>query len=189
MKTITYLLILFISLPAFAIRNVQQAECLPNGVNWPVKAVYLHGLFKAAGGDTNNFRQLEANNRAAVEQIATMLQIRIAVPVSPVVSSLGWRRWQGNSLTKIEQMASAACGAPLVDGRALIGFSNGGYRVKEIVQQSCSTLSKYKRLISIGAPRSNLSGCGKLDQVVRHEFPPRRAEYDLPTKLDLYLNR
>ena len=183
MRNFKYLLILFISIPVYAARDVQFAECLPQGVDWPVRVVYLHGLFKASGADTNGFRALESNNRASLEQIAAMLRVRIAIPVSSSLTASGMRHWNGRSLASIEAAATAACGQAPSPARALVGFSNGAYRTQALARKPCAEFAEYSKLIAIGAPRVNVGGCKKLDQVPRHEFPPRVGEYDLVSRL------
>lgn len=139
-----------------AAASVQDAQCLPQSSeaqSWPVKAIYMHGLFKGGSGpDENGFRALEANNRQKLEEYAKKLKIRIAVPVAPVNGR--WRNWNSTGLKEVERQAREACGgAPLAEGRALIGFSNGGYTSRRYAMD-CSSTRGYSVILSIGAPNN-----------------------------------
>lgn len=140
---------------AFA-QSVQSPQCLPStdeAKNWPIKAIYMHGLFKGEGGpDTNGFRALEAGNRKKLAEYAQKLKIRIAVPVAPVNGQ--FRNWNSTGIKQVEKQARDACGgASLAEGRALIGFSNGGYRSRKYAHD-CESTRGYAAILSIGAPNN-----------------------------------
>ncbi|MBX3019000.1 MAG: hypothetical protein KF767_14025 [Bdellovibrionaceae bacterium] len=140
---------------AFA-QSVQSPQCLPatdEAKGWPIKAIYMHGLFKGEGGpDTNGFRALEAGNRKKLDEYARKLKIRIAVPVAPVNGQ--FRNWNSTGIKQVEKQAREACGgATLAEGRALIGFSNGGYRSRKYAHD-CESTRGYAAILSIGAPNN-----------------------------------
>lgn len=164
---ILFVLLLSFTDLAFA-QSVQQPTCLPStedAKNWPIKAIYMHGLFAGGSGpDTNGFRVLEAANRKKLEDYAKRLKIRIAVPVAPVNGQ--FRNWNSTGLKQVETQARAACGgAALAEGRALIGFSNGGYRSRRYAHE-CENMRGYSVVLSIGAPNGTTqSNCGGLKHV------------------------
>ena len=157
-------------------RNVQRAECFPTGsyaANWPVDAIYLHGHFHK-DGRKQQFLNWENANRDKLQELATRLKIRIAVPISPVVNrGSGKLEWNTVPLSKIEELARSACGnVPLAPRRAIIGFSNGGYKARDIAKLSCAAQSKYPVILSIGAPKNTIKGaCGNLVTTPDHVFP------------------
>lgn len=158
--------------------DAQQAECLPRdpkAQNWPVKAIYMHGLFSASGPDTNGFRQLEAGNRKKIEELARRYQVRIAVPVAKTIGRHQMRNWNLTDLPQVEQQAREACGgAPLASPRVLIGFSNGGYRVRNFSFQGCDKIKAYSRILSLGAPNGTRTGIcpdSKLVNRAPHALP------------------
>lgn len=158
-------------------RNVQRVECFPTGsyaANWPIEAIYLHGHFRRDGRG-QKFLDLENANRDKLQEIATRLRIKIAVPVSPRVNDKsGNREWNTLSLPDIESLARSACNnAPLAPRRAIIGFSNGGYKARDIAKLSCSAQSRYPVILSIGAPLNTIKGaCGNLVTTPAHDkFP------------------
>ena len=161
-------------------RTIQQTVCFPSSPdakNWPVKVIYLHGLFRP-NTDSDYYGTLEANNRDYLEGLAQRLQLKIAVPVSTTVSSGGFRMWNGVSLSKIESMASTACGgAPLANTRALIGFSNGGYAARNISYLPCNQSDAYMKLLAIGFPETDGGSCGNYVHVVPHAFPPADKDF------------
>jgi len=138
-----------------------------------VDAIYLHGHFKADSSG-QKFISLENANRDQLLEMATRLKIRIAIPVSPVVNrSSGNREWNTVSLSDIESLARKACGnAPLAKRRAIIGFSNGGYKARDIAKLSCQAQSAYPVILSIGAPKNTIRGaCGNLVTTPPHVLP------------------
>ena len=172
-----------ISIDATA-QSVQQSECLPHltkeNSKWPVRAIYLHGLFKGAGGpDTYGWRQLEAANRRKLEKMARKLHFRIAVPVAPILGATRVHQWNTTDLPQIEAAAARACGRKLSPKRAIIGFSNGGYRARKIGLMPCSKLANYEMILAIGAPSNTRgSSCSsgghkKLINVTPHSFDER----------------
>lgn len=154
-RGLVFSLVFIFAFGAFA-QSVQSPACLPataEAADWPVAAVYLHGLFKGGGGpDVNGFRALEAANRRKLDEYARRLKIRIAVPVAPVNGQ--FRNWNSTSLKQAETQARAACGgAALAEGRALIGFSNGGYASRRYAFD-CAGTRGYSAILSIGAPKN-----------------------------------
>lgn len=135
------------------------------------------------GARAAKYMNWEIQNRKYLEKLAMRHHIRIAVPTSDTVihsKSYGTvRTWSNKGLKEIESMASAACGgAKLEKPRALIGFSNGGYKATRIAQQSCGSRSDYKAIISIGAPNATGVSCGnsKYTKTKEHVFPPPKAD-------------
>lgn len=170
--------------------NVQQAQCYPateEAKNWPVKAIYLHGLFEPSGAGTG-YQNLEKKNMQQMKELAEKLKIRIALPRAQRITNYTYkvktrggttqrtirvRTWTGASLQEIENASRAACGgSQLADGRALIGFSNGGYRARRIAADVCQPNSGYSRIFAIGAPDSAGSvRCSFLTDLNPHELP------------------
>lgn len=161
-----------------------KSSCVPadeEAQSWPVTGIYLHGLHKPDGDDTKNFRQLELSNRKYLEEVAKKNKIRIALPVSSLLSkgsaklpyAKGMRSWTGYDLARVEQEAKAACGnAPLSSKRVLIGFSNGGYAARNLGSKNCDSLSNYSSILVIGAGGTEGVGrCGKLKTFPPHVFP------------------
>lgn len=156
------------------LRTIQQATCYPatdDAKDWPVKVVYLHGLFLPST-NSDYYGTLENDNRIYLESLARRLQIKIAVPVSTTLSSQGFRMWNGVSLAQIESMAASACGGPLASTRAIVGFSNGGYAARNISYLSCNQTRSYSKVIAIGLPESDGGSCGTYVHVAPHVFPP-----------------
>lgn len=181
------LLLLAFSGDALAVVNaetVQKPQCFPEGdagKDWPVRAVYLHGLFDPSG--TGTYVQWEMTNRRYLEQLARRHRIRIAVPTSDTVihsATYGRKRsWSSKGLKEIEAMASRACGGAKLDKpRVLIGFSNGGYKATAIAAAGCGARSDYSNIIAIGSPKANAAGCrnAKFTKVPVHKFPPANAD-------------
>ncbi len=162
-------------------RTIQQPvyfPSTPDAKDWPVKVIYLHGLFKPST-DSDFYGTLETDNRDYLEGLARRLQLKIAVPVSTVVSSGGFRMWNGVSLAKIESQASVACGVPLASTRALIGFSNGGYAARNISYLSCDQTDNYKKVIAIGFPETDGGSCPEIMfMLFRTFFLPRIEIFD-----------
>jgi hypothetical protein len=166
---------------------VQAPTCLPEGdqySEWPVKVVYMHGWFEPSG--TTFDCGLEAANRAKLREMAKDLHVRIAVPVGEV--SGGHHQWNGRSLSSVESSASNACGgAPLADGRALLGFSNGCYGIRDIVNKAgaCDLLAKhYARVAKFGCPgHEGINACGDggipVFHQTDHSFPASRVARQL----------
>jgi len=176
MRGLLSLVLLAILWPAGVHASVQNPQCFPQGPHaqqWPVKAVYLHGLFTASGADTNGFRALEAGNRRKIEELANRLRIRIAVPVAPVGRNR-MRNWNTTTLPQIESAAARACGISALDKpRALIGFSNGGYKARQVALLPCAQTQDYLKILAIGAPNNTRDGAcrGQLVNRAPHVMP------------------
>jgi hypothetical protein len=161
--------------------SVQTPRCFPEGSqydNWKIGAVYLHGWHDPtdAAPDKSGFNQLESNNRAALMQYALQNHIKIALPVSNrTLSSNGFRTWQGVSEGDIESAAVVACGgAGFAEKKMLIGFSDGGYKARQL---ACSS-SFFNSVYAIGSPpTANTPACNSsnLTQINPHVFPPQGA--------------
>lgn len=167
------------SLPPSVLRNIQISDCYPNtpeAKSWPVQAIYLHGLF-SPNSSTDYYGNLETDNRDYLEALANRLRLRIAVPLSDSLSPQGYRYWNGMALSRIEDMASKACNAPLADARALIGFSNGGYAARHISYLNCAAISAYTKLLAIGFPEDDGGNCGNYVHVAPHVFPPAEKDF------------
>lgn len=187
-KSVLVLLALTIGSSAMAGVNassIQKSQCFPEGSvgqNWPVRAIYLHGLFPPSGTG-GNYINWEIQNRKYLQNLALRHHIRIAVPTSNTVirsQSYGTvRTWSNKSLKQIESVASAACGGAKLDKpRAMIGFSNGGYKATAIAAQGCTARGNYSVIMAIGSPKANASSCrgSKFVKTSEHLFPPRKAE-------------
>jgi hypothetical protein len=159
-----------------AAENVQAPRCFPNrpeAVQWPIHAIYLHGLFTAKGKDIWGFRATEAENRGKLEALANRLHIRIAAPVAQSFSKDGFRQWNGATLEQVEAAAREACSdAPLAPKRALIGFANGGQWVGDVGKaMGCEALKAYSTILDIGDPGAPAQRCGEFIYIKKHEFP------------------
>jgi|GEM_PF-5031259 len=168
MRRACLLILIMVSPATFA--DVHKYECYPKeeyASSWPVDAIYLHGLFTADSADTNGWRKLEADNRVKLRAMADKLKIKIAIPVAPI-GGKNTRNWNSTSLAKIEAMAKQACGGkPLAKPRALIGFSNGGYKARQVANEACGT---YSKVLALGAVQSGGSNsCGNLVNHSRHD--------------------
>lgn len=169
---------LVVEFSAFA-DSVPKATCVPSNkesANWPVKAVYLHGLFAGGSDDINGFRQLERENRKKLEALASKLKIRIAVPRGDRPKGKTYYQWNRVSFSDIESRASQACGGEkLSSPRALIGFSNGAMKSLRIGQLDCGkSLKNYSLILSMGSPvEIGTQKCPGQKQVnwSRHAFP------------------
>jgi hypothetical protein len=160
--------------PVKANTRVAPTSACYGDASWPVGIIYLHGLFGATGtGDPSGFRQLEYNNREDLQKLAYQLHVRIAAPVSPVISGAD-RAWNGVTLSKIESLASSACnGSALAPKRSLIGFSNGAFQVKDMVCDTKDNFSAYTSLVAIGMQEAAPSSCAhKFTNIEPHVFPP-----------------
>ena len=161
--------------------SVQSPRCFPEGsqyASWKIGAVYLHGWHDPtdAQPDTNGFNQLESNNREALMKYALDHHIKIALPVSPRVnSSRGFRTWAGVSDGDIENASNLACGGVgFAEKKMLIGFSDGGYKAR---QMACSS-SFFNSVYAIGSPpTASTAPCNSpnLTQINPHVFPPQGA--------------
>lgn len=165
-------------------QSIQKSQCFPSSAeskNWPVAAIYMHGLFPPPGGSAA-YIKYETDARDYLEKLATRHKIRIAVPVSDnVINTKDYgtvHSWTGKSLKSIEAEAEKACGAKLDKPRALIGFSNGGYKATEIANAGCGMNPDYAVIVSIGAPKTKAGNCGstKYVKTAEHKFPPDDAE-------------
>jgi hypothetical protein len=159
-----------------------RAACLPEGVaasgSWPVLVVYLHGWFAAAGpDDVRGTRALERANRAYLTQLALRNRIRIAVPLGPQINpSNGMVEWGDADLSTIERSAMQACRVTrLPDRVSVVGFSNGGFKARDLGQLPCGDLMRYGRIVAVGTQAAFPDRCdGKFRNVPEHRFPPDR---------------
>ena len=164
-----FLLALWGSLAAATAQGVHQPTCIApkNNPNAPVGVIYLHGFFEPTGNDSS-YIQMEKNNRQQLQALADQLGVRIAVPIATKTKRTRKgkevRDWlsegsgTGSHLKAIEAKASAACNAPLAKPRALLGFSQGGYTVREIAFNCAASRSDYSVIMAIGAKAQAPSG-------------------------------
>lgn len=132
-------------------------------------AIYLHGM------DTESPSPQELENRKILKKISEILNVGIALPRStakcPNKTQLCWG-WNFNeagiidSALKTSQQTNEKC-FPKSKHTGLIGFSNGGFVVNQIVKE-CRK-NDFDWLISIGAggswnqtDKKDLSNCGSL---------------------------
>ena len=171
--------------------------------SWPVGAIYLHGWDNIlANGSNDELANREYLKRLSIEYAKKGL--RIALPVaqeskrvrdgrtvlywSPRVSleesSLGTRQ---NSIEGLAKMACSRDGTgddvELSHPRALMGYSNGGYKAINLVESmGCRggyLAGHYTRVIAIGA-RTSRSRCNALHTDAVHSsatFSRRVTEY------------
>lgn len=156
-----------------------QSACLPEHVpgsdGWPVAAIYLHGWFPPTGpSDVRGSRALEIANRAALAELARRHRIRIAAPLATAVNGDGMLQWGDADLSQIERSAMQACRITrLPRGLTVIGFSNGGYKARDLGQLPCEQLDRYARILAIGTQESFPARCnGKFRNIPEHRFPP-----------------
>jgi hypothetical protein len=175
------LLLVGITLGSFAHAQTPHAACIPDdpeAQKWPIKAIYLHGLFKVDGvPDTTNSHQAEMANRQYLQKLAAhyrKLHLRIALPIGSGISKANEHKWNDESLQDIEAAAQSAChGAPLANRRAILGFSNGALKADRISQLPASQIKDYKSIISIGSPMAGGSNnCNCFTKEIVHRFPP-----------------
>jgi len=168
------------SSPAAADPAIPQSTCLPENVpesgGWPVKIIYLHGWFAAAGPtDTYGNRVGELANRDQLAALARQYHIRIAAPLgTQVLPSNGMLQWGKADLPQIEQASMAACHvSALPDGLSLIGFSSGGFKARDIGLMPCEALARYTAILAVGTQTRLVSRCdGKFRNIPEHKFPP-----------------
>jgi hypothetical protein len=184
MKASALAVLLLFSGPLWAdCAAVQKPVCLPGTAesgDWPVAAVYMHGLFEDSG--VTAFCGLENANRKKLKEIALKMKIRIAVPVADMRGSYhNWgtsRTATKESLPEIEKKASAVCDDDLMDGRALVAFSNGCYRATAMRSAGCEALGEYAKIVTLGCDTakdgsSTCDGTGATSYFHEstHEFP------------------
>lgn len=208
---ITLLLLLAIGFQSHGL----ESACYPNltkhpeAKNWPICAIYLHGLHPS--NDRGRYTRYEEANRPIIEEFSddNLLNrhCRIAAPAAPDgrevrrkhYSRSGrayyrsefvrakYRDWQHRSLKEVETAAQKACGgAALQKGRALIGFSAGGWEAYHLANDNCSTLADYGRVVAIGLPelgkknQTYNSGCKgaepKFSLLKTHDFPSQFSQ-------------
>lgn len=177
-------LVVLLSQAAFAAESVQRSVCVPDtpeSKNWPVKAIYMHGLLPFSG-DSGTYPGLEAEARQKLAEWATKHKFRVAVPLSEKSGSYQggtYRVWDGASLSSVEAQAKKACGGRLDSPRALIGFSRGAYQSIRLTPEACSS-GNYSNAISIGAPGAHVAGgtnaCAKVQE--EHNFPKAAKNFD-----------
>jgi hypothetical protein len=163
--------------------DVQKPVCLPGtaeSTDWPVAAIYMHGLFEDSG--VTAFCDLESSNRKKLKEIALKLKVRIAVPVADMRGTYhNWgtkRTATKEQLPEIEKKAEAACDDELMDGRALVAFSNGCYRATAMRESGCEALGEYAKIVTLGCETakdgsSTCDGTGATSYFHEstHEFP------------------
>jgi len=160
-------------------------EDLPESANWPVMAIYLHGWFAPSGpDDVAGNRAVEFANRAVLGEFARRHRIRIAAPLGlQIEPSNGMLEWGRADLPQIAQSSLQACHVPaLPKGIALIGFSNGGFKARDIGLLPCDELAGFSRILAVGTETRFPARCaGKFESIPEHKFPPD----DLGLLLDL----
>ncbi len=135
-----------------------KAECLGNAGD-PVKAIYLHGLFKAEGRfetmPDGRFKELEYANREKLKKFAEENHIRIALPLSAGVSIHGSQRWDktGDAMASIKKSAQEACkvsqGELDKSLKCVMGFSRGANQLRDMASRSCDQFEN-RRVIAFG---------------------------------------
>jgi len=177
------------SCPAVADPAIPQSTCLPENTpesdGWPVMVIYLHGWFAPAGpNDVAGNRAVEFANRNYLAQFARQHRIRIAVPLGlQIEPSNGMLEWGQADLPQIELASERACHVPaLRKGISLIGFSNGGFKARDIGLLPCGDLANCFRILAVGTETRFPDRCGgKFESIPEHKFPPD----DLGLLLDL----
>ena len=166
--------------PAAAGPAIPQGTCLPEDTpesrDWPIKVIYLHGWFAAAGPtDTYGNRAGELANRDHLAALARRYHIRIAAPLgTQILPSNGMLQWGRADLQQIEQASMAACHVSVLPtGLALIGFSSGGFKARDIGLLPCGKLARYNAILAVGTQTRLASRCdGKFQNIPEHKFPP-----------------
>jgi len=175
----TLLMAAWISLAAAELA-IPQSTCLPESTpesrDWPVKIIYLHGWFAAAGPtDTYGNRVGEFANRDHLAVLARQYHIRIAAPLgTQILPSNGMLQWGKADLQQIEQLSMAACHvSALPAGLSLVGFSSGGFKARDIGLLPCEALARYDAILAVGTQTRLASRCdGKFRNIPEHKFPP-----------------
>jgi hypothetical protein len=77
-------------------------------------------------------------------------------------------------LPQIEQSSMQACHvSELPNGISLIGFSNGGFKARDIGLLPCEDLAKFFRILAVGTAARFPGRCnGKFSSIPEHKFPP-----------------
>ena len=101
----------------------------------PNAAIYLHGLDSSEPGSQ------ELVNRAALERLATDLNLRIALPRATSLCGemrcWGWQTDDSDARSAVRQIESAISSCALNGKKVgLIGFSNGGYMVAKLFRSN-----------------------------------------------------
>ena len=143
--------------PAAADSAIPTSTCLPENIpessHWPVMAIYLHGWFAPSGpNDVSGNRAVEFANRNYLDEFARRYHIRIAVPLGLQVDpSNGMLEWGKADLPQIEQSSMRTCHvSELPNGISLIGFSNGGFKARDIGILPCEDLAEFFRILAVG---------------------------------------
>jgi hypothetical protein len=197
--------------PLYALESAcyPNAEKHPEVKNWPICAIYLHGLHPS--NDRGSYTKYEAKNRPILEEFSDdnlmNRHCRMAAPVAPDGRGVRvrkhtrtgrsyittqyvrskYRDWQHQPLKSVEAAAQKACGgASLQNGRALIGFSAGGWEAYHLANDDCSTLAEYSRVVAIGLPELGRrngtwnAGCKRSQPqftlLKTHDFPTQFSE-------------
>jgi hypothetical protein len=177
--------------PAVADPAIPSSTCLPENVpessSWPVKLIYLHGWFAPSGpSDVAGNRAVEFANRGYLDEFARRYRIRIAAPLGlQVEPANGMLEWGRADLPQIEQSSLQACHvSELPPGISLIGFSNGGFKARDIGLLPCESLGSYFKILAVGTETRFPDRCGgKFLSIPEHKFPPD----DLGSLLNLEL--
>lgn len=160
--------------------GIPNSTCLPENVpessSWPVKVIYLHGWFAPSGpSDVAGNRAVEFANRGYLDEFARLYRIRIAVPLGlQVEPSNGMLEWGRADLPQIEQSSLEACHvSELPPGISLIGFSNGGFKARDIGLLPCEGLASIFKILAVGTETRFPDRCdGKFMSIPEHKFPP-----------------
>jgi hypothetical protein len=139
-------------------------------------AIYLHGWFAPSGpNDVSGNRAVEFANRIYLDEFARQYHVRIAAPLGLQVDpSNGMLAWGKADLPQIEQSSMQACHvSELPNGISLIGFSNGGFKARDIGLLRCEDLAKFFRILAVGTATRFPDRCnGKFSSIPEHKFPP-----------------
>jgi len=150
-----------------------KSECF--GPEGPVKMIYLHGLFPPSGA--NWYIDLESNNRKYLKALAAEKKVRIAAPVASGISKGSYgtnRNWNGETLASI-LLKAQTCGS-ISKETLLVGFSNGGYRVRALKPFECRL---FKHIYAIGSPGVSPQICPNRNAIDPHVFPPKGITWKL----------
>ena len=145
MLSFKYIVILLVASPM-----ISYAECF-GPKNSKTVVVYLHGM------DSESPSQQELENRKVLSKISESLKIGIAIPRAkskcPNKTQLCWG-WNFNEASVVDSALQLAIESQKlcftkVTNIGLLGFSNGGFVVNQIVKDCKKT--DFNWLISIGA--------------------------------------
>src|SRR5258707_6849667 len=82
--------------------------------------------------------------------------------------------WGKADLPQIEQSSLEACHvSELPPGVSLIGFSNGGFKARDIGLLPCEGLANFFKILAVGTETRFPGRCGgKFESIPEHKFPP-----------------